>query len=360
PEIHTDGSFTLTMDNSQFQYLAVDETEDLSFTYQVEDADGDTETATITVTVTGVNDAPIARELSSETLEEDSVRVQAVFADTDIDATDDVDVTAVTQDAQGGLFTFENDHIEFDPQDDFIYLAFGESTTVTTTYTITDEHGASDTHSWSVEVIGQNGAPVAVNDSTTITEDEDISGFNLLSNDWDPDASDVISLVSLAQPSKGESVLESSSEGTVGFNTGSDFDYLNVGDSITLTMDYDIEDDTEAAVTGTDTGQFSITITGVNDGPVANMDIASVSESGSVNITVLDNDTDVDQNATLSLVSAKVVYGGGSVSLDGNEVVFNTNGDFENLALGQTGEAVIEYVMEDEHGAQSTSAAFVQ
>lgn len=360
PEIHTNGSFTLTLDNSQFQYLAVGETEDLSFTYQVEDADGDTETATITVTVTGVNDAPIARALSSETLEEDTVRAQAVFIDTDVDATDEVDVTAVTQDAQGGLFTFENDYIEFDPQDDFIYLAFGESTTVTTTYTITDEHGASDTHTWSVEVIGQNGAPVAVNDSTTITEDEDLSGFNLLSNDWDPDASDVISLVSLAQPSKGESVLESSSEGTVGFNTGSDFDYLNVGDSITLTMDYDIEDDTEAAVTGTDTGQFSITITGVNDGPVANMDIASVSESDSVNITVLDNDTDVDQNATLSLVSAKVVYGGGTVSLDGNEVVFNTNGDFENLALGQTGEAVIEYVMEDEHGAQSTSAAFVQ
>lgn len=360
PEIHTDGSFTLTLDNSLFQYLAVGETEDLSFTYQVEDADGDTETAQITVTVTGVNDAPIARELNSDTLEEDSVRVQAVYADTDIDATDEVDVTAVTQDAQGGLFTFDNDHIDFDPQDDFVYLAAGESTTVTTTYTITDEHGASDTHTWSVLINGVNGAPVAVNDSTTISEDEDLSGFDLLANDWDPDASDVISLVSLAQPSKGESVLESSSAGTVGFNTGTDFDYLNVGDSITLTMDYDITDDSEAVVKGTDTGQFSITITGVNDGPEANMDIAAVSESGSVNIDVLDNDTDVDQNSTLSVVSAKVVYGGGTASVSGNQVVFNTNGDFENLALGQTGEAIVEYVMEDEHGAQSTSAAFVQ
>lgn len=363
PVIQTDGSFTLTLNNGEFQYLAVGESEDLTYTYQVEDADGDTEVATITVTVTGVNDAPIARELASSTKEDDSVTVQAVFADSDVDVTDEVNVTAVTQDVQGGEFTFAGDDISFNPGSDFNYLAFGESVTVATNYTITDEHGASDDHTLSIEVIGQNDAPVAVNDSVTIHEDEDLSGFNLLSNDYDPDATDIISLSSLNQPSpdKGESVLESSANGTVGFNTGSDFDYLNVGDSITLTMGYGIEDDTEAAVTGTDTAQLSVTVTGKNDGPEANRDIAVVSESGSVNIRVLDNDTDVDQNATLSLVSARVVsFTGGTVTLDGNEVVFNTDGDFEHLAAGQSGEAVIEYVMEDEHGAQSTSAAFVQ
>ena len=50
---------TVTFDpNGDFDDLAVGESRDVTFTYEVEDTDGDTDIATVTITVTGTNDEP--------------------------------------------------------------------------------------------------------------------------------------------------------------------------------------------------------------------------------------------------------------------------------------------------------------
>jgi hypothetical protein len=53
-----DGSFTFNP-NSDFEDLALGESRDVSFVYEVQDADGDTDLATVIITVTGSNDAPV-------------------------------------------------------------------------------------------------------------------------------------------------------------------------------------------------------------------------------------------------------------------------------------------------------------
>ncbi len=90
-----DGS--LVFDPGQdFQYLAVGETAQVQFTYEVADADGDTDTATVTITVQGANDAPVAVADVAGTDEDTPVAVDVLANDTDPDASDVLTVTSAT------------------------------------------------------------------------------------------------------------------------------------------------------------------------------------------------------------------------------------------------------------------------
>ena len=66
-------------------------------------------------------------------------------------------------------------------------------------YTVTDSNGGTDTATVTITINGVNDAPTAVDDSNQldITTDED-SAFttaSVLTNDTDPDASDVLSVL---------------------------------------------------------------------------------------------------------------------------------------------------------------------
>jgi hypothetical protein len=76
-------------------------------------------------------------------------------------------------------------------------------------------------------------------------------------------------------------------------------------------------------------------------------------------IDVLSNDTDADDGAQLTVVSAQVIQGPGSVQVMDNRVKFLAGSDFDTLAQGVTVEVVVEYTVADQHGAQSTSTVIV-
>src|SRR6185436_5028699 len=59
----------------------------------------------------------------------------------------------------------------YDPNGQFEYLSFGETTTDTFTYTVTDNHGASSTRTATVTIHGENDAPAAANIATDANED---------------------------------------------------------------------------------------------------------------------------------------------------------------------------------------------
>ena len=71
------------------------------------------------------------------------------------------------------------------------------------------------------------------------------------------------------------------------------------------------------------TTTLTITETGTDDAPVAHADTAATSENAPVAINVLANDTDPDDGAVLSVVSASAPVGQGSASVSGNQVVFD-------------------------------------
>lgn len=135
---------------------------------------------------------------------------------------------------------------------------------------------------------------------------------------------------------------------------GFDANTLAVGQSITFTAVY-----TAKMANGTlSTANVTVTINGSNDGPVATADVGSVDENGTVAIDVLANDTDIDNGAVLSLVSA--TSDKGSVSIVDGKVVFSADGDdFDHLPAGVTDTATITYVITDEHGEQATSTVTV-
>src|SRR5205807_2116557 len=89
------------------------------------------------------------------------------------------------------------------------------------------------------------------------------------------------------------------------FNSGSQaFDFLAVGESLTLTYTVQSTDNNAAS----DTQSVTVTITGTNDAPVAVADVASVKEDTNtvpqpnpVSSNLLSNDTDVDTNDTHSV-----------------------------------------------------------
>ncbi|WP_338242202.1 VCBS domain-containing protein, partial [Aurantiacibacter hainanensis] len=55
-----DGSFQVDATNSEFDTLALGETDTITISYASEDAASSTDTATVTITITGQNDAPVA------------------------------------------------------------------------------------------------------------------------------------------------------------------------------------------------------------------------------------------------------------------------------------------------------------
>ena len=76
----------------------------------------------------------------------------------------------------------------------------------------------------------------------------------------------------------------------VQFNPGTDFDYLDTGETANVVVSYTITDEFGATSSST----VTITVNGANDAPVANDDTASTTEDAAVSGNVLANDTDVD------------------------------------------------------------------
>ena len=103
----------------------------------------------------------------------------------------------------------------------------------------------------------------------------------------------------------------------------------------------------------------SITLTGSNDGPVARVDVAGTNEDDAVTINVLANDTDVDVHDVLTITTANVASGGGSVSIVDNKLVYNPGTAYNSLAAGQTATVTINYSINDGHGGTASSTATV-
>jgi Bacterial cadherin-like domain len=144
------------------------------------------------------------------------------------------------------------------------------------------------------------------------------------------------------------------------------FNHLAAAATDTAVFSYNVTDFIANAGAGiSDT--LTLTITGANDGPTAFSDIGSASENETKSFDVLFNDTDPDDGAVLSLFSLGTVTvtsansqvngipAAGAFTIDLNQIKFTPGTLFDPLALGQTATVVVNYTMQDEHNAQSSS-----
>ena len=247
--------------------------------------DGSTSSSeTFLLTVTDVNDPPNAVDDSGITTDEDTaVEISVLANDSDAEG-ETMTVTAASDPANGSVaITSLNTKVTYTPDPNF-------SGTDSFTYTVADTNGNFSTATVSLTVSGLPDAPIA-NDDTVATDEDTPITVSPLANDSDPD-NDSFKITSVTGEANG-TIAELPLDG-LSFTYTPD---LNSVQSETLT--YTITDATDR----TDTATVTININTVNDGPVAQNDMASTDEDTAVVINVLTNDTDVDAGDTLTITA---------------------------------------------------------
>ena len=274
--------------NGDFDSLVAGATILDSFVVTVQDPLGLTAQTSLDVVVEGVNDAPeavldvIMDGNGTVRINEDDgpIDLTAILLNNDSDPdtdggreslpADTLTIVSKTDPGPGnGIVSLNNGVLTFDPNGDFEGLAVGESRDVTFTYTAADRAvgGLDDTADVTITVYGENDSPTAVDDGIvpTIDTDEDtpIVLSNLLDNDTDLDASDVLTILSTDLTSTHGAAVVLNSNGTVSYDpTGSaTIQALTDGAALTDTFTYTVEDGSNATSTAT----VTISLTGVND-----------------------------------------------------------------------------------------------
>ena len=134
--------------------------------------------------------------------------------DSDLDG-DSVSIVAIDDSAiTRGILQFDAGKVTFDPHGDFETLARGEIASHSFTYTIADPSGELSTATATIEVVGENDAPILSLDRTTLTVSEGSIATNSGSF-LDVDTSDGLSL----QASVGEIVDQGDGTWSWSWNT---------------------------------------------------------------------------------------------------------------------------------------------
>ncbi|MBP6615160.1 MAG: tandem-95 repeat protein, partial [Aquabacterium sp.] len=281
-----------------------------SFTVSVSDGNGGVTTATVNVGVTPVNDAPVASADSTTTVEDTPVTIDVLGNDTDVDGPT-LSIKSATVDPAQGSVSIVDGKLVFTPAPNFAGSA-------TITYVSTDGSADSAPTAVTVTVTPVNDAPVAANQAKTTAEDTPVTG-TVVASDVDGDTLSY-------------SVQSGAAHGTLTLNaTTGDYTYTpaanyNGTDSFTVR----VSDGKGGLVDSV----VNVTVTPVNDAPVANNDSLSAIEDTAVTYTaaqLVGNDTDIDGT---NLKIASVTAGnGGSVVLNANgTVTFTPNANFNGTA----------------------------
>ncbi len=337
---------------SDMQWLADQETADVTVSYTAEDVHGAANTGALVVTVSGLNDAPDAvDDLNAGGFANGDIVIDVLGNDVDPDLSDDLSITAATLTAGLGSLAIGNDVLIYSPDGAYDYLDDNENVTVSIDYSIVDPHGLGDSASVALTVFGLNDGGIAGDDTATVDEDGTVS-FDPLLNDTDPEG-DTLSLVDVSVVSGGGTA--SVSAGQIVYDPGTDYQYLADGESSDAILSYTLQDDRGAIGTGSAT----VTVTGSNDAPVAMSNNAGTDEDSSILIDVLANDSDPDTSDVLSIVSASVANGLGSVTIENGKLRYDPGSDYQSLAVGQTAQVTLDYGIEDNHGLGASSTVVV-
>jgi large repetitive protein len=271
-----------------------------SFTYTVRDngttsgaADAKETTGTVSVSVSPVNDAPAASNDAYETAEEAQLMIPApgvLGNDGDVDSAT-LGATKVGNPANGSVTLNANGSVTYTPNSGF-------NGTDTFTYKATDGTLDSSTATVTITVRPVNDAPVADDAAKATAEDTTLNASVPAASDPD-----------------GDSLIYELVDGTPGltFNANGSFTYvpaLNFHGTRSFT--YRATD----GILGSNSATITITVTPVDDAPVAGDDASQTNERTPVDVNVLANDADVE-GGPLSVASFSQGTHGSVARVDG-------------------------------------------
>ena len=273
-----------------------------SFTFKVNDGTADSEAKTISLTVMAVNDAPVANAESFTTSEDTAIEITLTASDIEGDG---LTYEIFSGPSHGTLSTItDTNKVTYTPNANF-------NGSDSFTFEVNDGTTYSEAKTISLTVTPVNDAPVANAESFTTNEDTAIE-ITLSASDVDGDA---LTFSIVDQPING---TLSGNYGTTGKVTYTPNANYNGSDSFTFKVN-DGTADSEAKT-------ISLTVTPVEDAPVANAESFTTSEDTAIEITLSASDVDGDA-LTYSIVSGPS-HGNLSTITDTNKVTYTPNANY--------------------------------
>src|SRR6185295_6063601 len=291
------GALTLNADGS-FNYVpTANYSGPDSFTYKANDGTVDSNTVAVSLTITAVNDAPVAVP-DAYSVNEDTTLTVALAAgvllnDSDLDG-NPLTATVVAGVSHGVLTLNADGSFSYVPVANY-------SGADSFTYKANDGTVDSNTVTVSLTITAVNDATVAVADAYSVAEDTTLTvalAAGVLLNDSDLDGNALTA-----------TVVANVSHGALTLNADGSFTYVPTANySGADSFTYKANDGTVDSNTVT----VTLTVTAVNDAPVAVADAYSVAEDTTLTVAVagvLSNDSDVDLNALTAILVGDVTHG---------------------------------------------------
>lgn len=326
--------------------------------YNVKDVDGATSnTAQVVITISSVNPNPVAVNDAVTGNENTTLNISVLANDTDdtgLDATSvDLNPAVAGQQTtlsltQGTATVNASGVVQFVPVLNF-------NGTVNFDYTVEDAEGAlSNTAQVTITINSVNTPPVAVADVASTTEDNAVS-VNVVANDSD-DGSVEASTVDLDVSTAGIQKTFSTSNGNYSVDNNGVVTYTPVANFDGIAVTQYVVNDNEGGTSNPTT--ITITVTSVNDSPVAVNDAASTNQNQAVSLNVVANDTD-DSGVDPTAVDLNTAIAGKQNSLSVGEGTFTVNSS-GNVTFSPvstfSGTVSISYTVDDLQGAVSNQA----
>ncbi|HBJ36706.1 MAG TPA: hypothetical protein DDZ51_18505, partial [Planctomycetaceae bacterium] len=317
---------------------------------------GAIDTQNVTITINGTNDNPISTPGSISGNEDDTTLTGQLIA-TDIDATDSLTFSAVSEPSDGSVSITSDGQFTFTPGDDFQDLAIGESRVVTFVYQVADNHGATDQNTITITINGSNDAPVISiigtdSDSVALVETRSTLFASGTMTVFDADRSDIVTAsvtgVSIGGTVAGlpssaaeviamfsvtQTVVDSTSQsGSLQWFFDSQnefFDYLLTDEAINLTYEITIQDSQGL----TAIRHAHINITTNNLAPIAAGESYTILPNGRLTLTTpgpLVNDFDPDGDAIQFVLVSGPTRGTLTFTADG-ALVYKAGNQFASL-----------------------------
>ncbi|MET0357692.1 MAG: retention module-containing protein, partial [Cellvibrio sp.] len=307
-----------------------------SFVVTIADGNGGVTTSTINVGVTGINDAPVANADLASTPFNQSVTVDVLANDLDVDnAKSSLVVSNPTVDpAQGTAVVNAQGQVVFTPATNF-------SGPATITYTITDPAGLTSTGTLTVNV-SANTPPTSADKAVSITED---GQYTFSSNDFafaDDDAGQTLSAIRIdSLPAAGSlslngtavtvgQVINAADVGGLVFTPAANGNGANYAN-----FTFSVQDSIGGFAASSNT--ISVSVTPVNDAAVVSSADVTLNETNApltTSGTLTSSDVD---NAANAFTPSTTVGTTGTLSINAAGAwTYTANSAFDNLNVGQS------------------------
>ncbi|MEN6635523.1 MAG: Ig-like domain-containing protein, partial [Clostridiaceae bacterium] len=331
-----------------------------SDTFEYYCSDGDTQTkASVTVTITQVNDSPVANP-DTVTISEDSATdyIDVMANDTDVDTgaalnqndqylTSKFSVSAAWIDNTSiGIVDLTGNKIKFTP-------ATNWNGTATIHYTLLDGYTASCDSTLTVTVDPVNDVPVfsTAPSNLTLTEDGANGTTDIVVGDVETAVDSLsVTVINSSKPSLIATTDVTVTKGTDGARTITVNPKDNQNGEATITLQVD------DLTLGTQTITFLVTLTAVNDTPVADDKTLNIAEDATIQTITKasvthDVDIETDKDALTLTITKAASHGTAAIDASGN-LTYIPNGNFN-------GTDSFEYTATDKWNATDTGTVTV-